>query len=96
MAIFVLLVLQPPPDVVVGLVFLFSALTFVPVKFVHPIRVKRWRPVTLAVTALWLLAAAVAILDNLSLPGAWELVLAAASLYLLGVSAVQQALGRWL
>jgi phosphatidylcholine synthase len=33
------------------------ALTFVPTKYVHPVRVETWRPLTLAMTALWGLAA---------------------------------------
>lgn len=94
MAIFVLIVLQPAPNVIIGTVLLFSVLTFVPIKFVHPVRVKRWRLVTLGVTALWLLSATLAIIGGLTLSGWWQLLLAGTSLYLLCVSAVQQAVDR--
>ena len=48
MAAFVLYAFLPPPPVTVAIVVLFSALTFLPVNFVHPIRVIRWRGLTLS------------------------------------------------
>lgn len=34
-------------------VAVLSVLTFIPVKFVHPLRVTHWRPVTIPMTILW-------------------------------------------
>ncbi len=39
MAAFVLYAFLPPPPITVGIVVLFAALTFLPVNFVHPLRV---------------------------------------------------------
>jgi phosphatidylcholine synthase len=47
---------------------MLALLTFVPVRFVHPFRVRRWRPVTLAMLAVWAVCAAMAVIANLS-PG---------------------------
>ncbi len=43
MAAFVLYAFLPPPPITVAIVVLFAALTFLPVNFVHPLRVVRWR-----------------------------------------------------
>ncbi len=40
-----------------GVLVVFGALMFAPVVFVHPVRVERWRALTLVVTAVWLGAA---------------------------------------
>jgi len=49
-------VLQSPPAVNVGIVIALCALTVIPVKFVHPIRVKDFRQITLPVLVFWLSA----------------------------------------
>ena len=67
---FYLLLLRPEPWVSAGVVALFVALTFVPVRFVHPLRVLSLRPVTLALLALWAVLAALALYDGLQ-PGFW-------------------------
>lgn len=54
-------VLRPAPELVLAGVALFSVLTFVPLKWGHPVRVRAFRRVTLTVTAIWS-AAAIAVL----------------------------------
>ena len=76
------------------LVLLCCALTFAPVRFVHPVRVRRWRMITLPVTLLWMGLAAYAILDGMALNGPLAWAFTAVSFYLLLVSAVQQLLDR--
>ena len=49
-------VLQSRPSVNVPIVIALCVLTVVPVKFMHPIRVKDFRHITLPVLGLWLLA----------------------------------------
>ena len=49
MAVFVLYAFLPPPAVTVAIVIALAVLTFLPVNFVHPVRVVRWRAPTLAV-----------------------------------------------
>jgi phosphatidylcholine synthase len=92
MAAFVLYAFLPPPAITVAIVVLFSALTFLPVNFVHPIRVVRWRGLTLAVLAVWLLSGVWLLITDFSASLAVKLALLAATIYLLTVSAVQQFL----
>jgi phosphatidylcholine synthase len=47
-----------------------AALTFAPIRFVHPVRVERWRSVTLVALALWAGLALAALYFNLN-PGPW-------------------------
>jgi phosphatidylcholine synthase len=67
---FYLLLLRPQPLVVAVVVALFAVLTFVPVRFVHPLRVQRLRGLTVALLALWAVLAAVAVWRGLE-PGPW-------------------------
>ncbi len=56
-----LFALSPPPYVSLFIVAAFVALTFVPILCVHPFRVARLRPLTCLVTAVWIVAAAIAV-----------------------------------
>lgn len=53
MVVFVLMAFPLPGVVAAAIVASCAALTFAPVEFVHPFRVRRWRPLTLAVTFAW-------------------------------------------
>ncbi len=92
MAAFVLYAFLPPPPVTVAIVVLFSALTFLPVNFVHPIRVIRWRGLTLSVLAVWVVAGIWLITTDFGAPLPVKLALLAATIYLLTVAGVQQYL----
>jgi phosphatidylcholine synthase len=92
MAAFVLYAFLPPPGVTIAIVVVFAALTFLPVNFVHPVRVIRWRGPTLAVLALWIVTGAWLLATDFSAPVMVKFVLLAATVYLLGVAAVQQYL----
>jgi phosphatidylcholine synthase len=65
---FYLFVLTPPVWIAVLAIVVFAALTFAPVEFVHPLRVKRWRRLTIALMAVWAILAAIAVFNNLA-PG---------------------------
>ncbi len=41
------------PIAAFAVIFVLSGLTFVPLKWLHPVRVTAWRPVTFAVMVLW-------------------------------------------
>lgn len=58
-----LLVLRPQPLATLAVVTTATVLMFTPIVFVHPLRVARLRPLTLAVTGLWG-AAAIAAVDQ--------------------------------
>ncbi len=77
------------------MLFVVAVLTltmFVPVKFVHPVRTRRWRMVSLPVAIVWTVVAAWAAWSDFGLPGWAGGVLLAASAYLGLAGALQQAL----
>jgi phosphatidylcholine synthase len=67
---FYLLLLRPAPWIAGVVVSLFAVLTFVPVRFVHPLRVRRLRPVTIALLLLWSVLAVAAVWQGLA-PAPW-------------------------
>lgn len=78
--------LQPPPLLAAAAVALLTALTFVPLLWAHPLRSPRLRPLTLAVTGGWAVAA-ISVLWHGAPAGAIEtVVLVAAVLYAAGLN----------
>ena len=71
---------------------LLAVTTFLPIAFVHPVRVERWRPVTLTVTAAWFVFAGIALAEKLSPPDSVAIGLLVTTLYLALGSGVQQLL----
>jgi phosphatidylcholine synthase len=90
MIVFVLFVLAPHPAVVMAVTVALAALTFLPVRFIHPVRVERWRPMTLTVAVLWFIVATWIVVANFDVSPVLQGVLLAASLYMFGVGAIQQ------
>src|SRR3954467_1707359 len=80
---FYLLLLKPSPLVSAAAIALFAVLTFVPVRFVHPFRVRRWRAVTVALMVLWAELALAALLHGLAPPLWIVAALCAIALYFL-------------
>ena len=81
---------------VIGITLALSVLTFAPIAFVHPTRVVKWRPLTLAVTLAWFLLAGAALAWDLNPPVAIKIGLALATAYLALVAAVQQLIDLFL
>lgn len=96
MVIFGLMVLSPSATFTIFFVLLCCVLTFMPMKFTHPVRVKRWRGLTLGVTSVWFVAAGVSVYNGMTADGLWFWVLTASSLYLFFVAGVQQLVDRYL
>jgi phosphatidylcholine synthase len=94
MAVFVIFACTPAGWFTFVIVVILAIFTFLPVNFVHPVRVLKWRPLTLAVLAVWIVDALWLIAIDFSAAPALRTVLIGASLYLLCVSAVQQYLAR--
>jgi phosphatidylcholine synthase len=92
MPVFVLYAFHPPPAVTLVSVVLLAVLTFVPVNFVHPLRVIRWRLSTLIVVGVWVVCALWLLAADFAAPTAVKYVLLTASAYLFCVAAVQQSL----
>jgi len=68
LAAFYLYLLEPPEWASAAMVAALAVLTFVPIKFLHPLRVKRWRWFNIALLAVWGLLALGAVAHNLT-PG---------------------------
>ncbi|KIT16404.1 CDP-alcohol phosphatidyltransferase family protein [Jannaschia aquimarina] len=90
----VVFVTEPNPWLTLVLALVLSAAMFLPIRFVHPVRTARWRPLTLALILLWMGLAVAAAWGEFGLPPGLATVFALVSLYLLGAGAVQQFLDR--
>jgi phosphatidylcholine synthase len=64
--VFQLMVYKFPPAVTLAIVAVFAVLTFLPVEFVHPLRVKRLRPLTFVMAVAWGVLAILCLVDNLN------------------------------
>ena len=67
-AAFYLYVLEPPEWVAAAAIAILAGLSFAPVKFLHPLRVQRWRTINIGLLAVWAVLAFVAVVQDLS-PG---------------------------
>lgn len=68
LAAFYLYLLEPPEWVAAIAVVVLAALSFAPIRFLHPLRVQRWKAINIALLTLWAALAFVAVVQNLS-PG---------------------------
>ncbi len=90
MVVLVVFALKPEYSVTLVLVIALAATMFVPVKFVHPTRTKRWRTVTLPTSLAWTFFAGWAAWVDFH-PQSWAHTgLLLTSVYLLGAGAMQQ------
>ncbi len=94
MVALVVFILEPNPWLTLIVSTLLAIAMFLPLRFVHPVRTARWRPLTLAVTAMWMALALVAAWGEFGLGEALGWVFAACSAYLLVAGLAQQALDR--
>src|SRR5664279_3705815 len=81
LAAFYLYILAPPPWFAAGAIVVLAALSFAPIRFVHPLRVKHFRLLNMALMALWTVLAIVAIIQNLDPDPYVTLPLAAIAVY---------------
>ncbi len=87
---FYLYVMTPPPWLAAAGVMALAVLTFVPVRFVHPLRVKQWRPLNIALLALWAVLATFTVIANLE-PGLYiRAALAMIALYFLAAGLLRR------
>ena len=76
LAAFYLFLLTPPPWLAAVMVAALAALTFAPLRFVHPLRVRHFRTLNVALMVAWAALALLAVIRNLD-PGptvTWPLV----------------------
>lgn len=67
-AAFYFFLIAPSPTVAVLFVAVLTVMTFLPIPFLHPVRVERRRSFNLALTAIWAVLAVIAVLNNMA-PG---------------------------
>jgi phosphatidylcholine synthase len=97
MLVFTLFVMEPGWYIAFGVVIVSTALTFSPLLFVHPVRVKLWRPLTLSMLALWTLFGLLALYSwyfGMEVPSHAKVGIAVTGLYLYCIGFVQQFLGK--
>lgn len=92
MVVLVLFAIAPSQNVILAVVVLLTIGMFVPLKFVHPTRTKRWREITLPVSVAWVLFAGWAAWVNFA-EGTWaHWGLVATSIWLVFAGIAQQAI----
>jgi len=92
MVVLVLFAIQPSFWVSLALVAVLAVAMFFPVKFVHPVRTKRWRNVTLPMAIAWTFFAGWAAWVNFHPASFAHYGLMVTSIYLLVAGAMQQVL----
>jgi phosphatidylcholine synthase len=94
MVVFTLLVTSPSERLSIAFVLVTAALTFLPIIFVHPVRVKVLRPLTLTMLGVWFAGGLVALYYDLHSPSWVNVVIALSGLYLFTIGFILQLLGR--
>lgn len=97
MLVFTLFVIEPGWYIAFGIVIISAILTFVPLLYVHPVRVKVWRPYTLSIFFGWSafgLAALYFSYFGLDIPTIVQVGIAVTALYLYCIGFVMQFLGK--
>lgn len=94
MIVFTLFIVSPTQTFSIVIVVVTAILTFVPITFVHPVRVVAWRPITIAACILWAISGAIALFYQLDAPILIDAVIVATSVYLFCVGFVLQLLGK--
>lgn len=90
MAVFVLFALSPGEWVSFAMVVIMAILTFMPINFLHPVRVVRLRMVNLPITLFWCLLGSICLLTNMEPPIIIKFLFAVTSIYLLVIGGIMQ------
>lgn len=94
MLVFTLFLASPSEYLSLAVVIISAILIFVPVIFVHPVRVQVFRPLTLGVFGVWSLASVLALLYQLDAPVWVDAVIVLCGLYLYCIGFVLQLTGK--
>lgn len=94
MVVFTLFIVSPSEMLSFAIVVVAAVLTFAPVIFVHPVRVRVFRRPTLAVSAIWGIGGLVAIYYDLNSPAWVDLLIAASAIYLFSIGFILQVMGK--
>ncbi|MEZ5872011.1 MAG: phosphatidylcholine/phosphatidylserine synthase [Nitratireductor sp.] len=94
MVVFTLFIVSPSEILSFVFVCVAAVLTFVPVIFVHPVRVKVLRELTLTVFAVWGAGGLVALYYELDAPHWVDVIITGSGLYLFSIGFILQLTGR--
>lgn len=94
MVVFALFVVSPSPTFSLIFIIITAILTFVPITFIHPVRVKPLRALSLAAFFIWGITGLSAVYFDLDNPLLIDAVFAAASIYLYVIGFVLQMTGK--
>ena len=94
MIVFTLFIVSPSELLSFLIVIVTAVLTFVPVIFVHPVRVKLLRVPTLAIFAVWAVGGIIALFYNMHAPFWVETMIVISGAYLFCIGFVLQLMGR--
>lgn len=94
MIVFTIFVTGPDEYVAFGVVVIAAVCSFLPVWFLHPVRVVRLRTLNLTMLTLWAVFGAVALLQNLETSLLVKIVNSVTSIYLFFIGAVLQVFPR--
>ncbi|MCO6186037.1 phosphatidylcholine synthase [Rhizobium sp. L1K21] len=90
MVVFTFFVVKPPEMVAFGFIVLAVILTFLPIDFVHPVRVKRLRTLNLSVFAVWSVFSVISLLQHFQSPAWIVWGVSITGLYLFVIGAILQ------
>lgn len=80
-----LFIFPMPPALALILVASLAALTFFPLKWVHPVRVRELRLLTLSIAIIWITAIIIALSHGLQTTYAIRLIIAACTIYFIAI-----------
>ncbi|MGL4488527.1 MAG: phosphatidylcholine synthase [Rhizobiaceae bacterium] len=90
MLVFTLFIVEPGEYAAFATVVIAAILSFVPVNFLHPVRVQRLRAINLPIFLLWCAFGGLALLYNLDAPDWLKVCVAVTSVYLVSIGAIMQ------
>jgi len=91
MIVFTLFVIEPGERLSFAVVVIAAILTFVPMNFLHPVRVMRLRWINLPMTLLWCLFGALALIEDMHADQFVKIGIAVSGIYLFVIGGVMQA-----
>ncbi|WP_421929857.1 phosphatidylcholine synthase [Neoaquamicrobium sediminum] len=90
MVVFTLFVIHPGEWVSFGIVVIAAILSFAPVNFLHPVRVKRLRPLNLGIFLVWCVLGVVALLQQMDSSQIVRIGVAITGVYLFVIGGIMQ------
>jgi phosphatidylcholine synthase len=88
---FYLYVLTPEPWLAAAVIVALAILTFVPVRFVHPLRVRHWRVLNIALMVVWAALALITVITDLAPGPVVRIALCVIALYFLVAGLLRKA-----